>query len=293
MATTLRSQAPAHRAASTRAGARRLTGRAAIYLAVALVGLVFLFPFAWLVATSLKADREIFAYPPTVYPHTIRWANYADAVSYIPFLRYLVNTIVICAGNAIGILFSCSLTAYAFARLRWPGRDVVFVLILATMMLPFQVTMIPLYIIFRSLGWINTFAPLIVPAFFGDAFSIFLFRQFFLTIPFELTDAGRIDGCNEFRLYWNIVLPLSRPALATVALLTILGNWTDFLRPLIYLNDQGLWTLSLGLMGFLGEHSAAWGPLMAASVIFTLPLIVLFFFTQKTFVQGIVTSGLK
>jgi multiple sugar transport system permease protein len=167
------------------------------------------------------------------------------------------------------------------------------VLILATMLLPFQVTMIPLYIIFRSLGWINTFAPLIVPAFFGDAFSIFLFRQFFLTIPFELTDAGRMDGCNEFRLYWNIVLPLSKSALATVALLTILGNWTDFLRPLIYLNNQSQWTLSLGLMGFLGEHSAAWCPLMAASVIFTLPLIVLFFFTQKTFVQGIVTSGLK
>jgi multiple sugar transport system permease protein len=293
MTTMPQARARAQRTTASRSDLRRITGRAATYLVVALVGLVFIFPFAWLVATSLKTDREIFAYPPTVYPHTIRWANYADAVSYIPFWRYLVNTIIICAGNDIGIVFSCSLTAYAFARLRWPGRDAVFVLILATMMLPFQVTMIPLYIIFRQLGWINTFAPLIVPAFFGDAFSIFLFRQFFLTIPFELTDAGRIDGCNEFRLYWNIVLPLSRPALATVALLSILGNWADFLRPLIYLNDQSLWTLSLGLMGFLGEHSAAWGPLMAASVIFTLPLIVLFFFTQKTFVQGIVTSGLK
>jgi multiple sugar transport system permease protein len=293
MAAVVPSRARAGRATLARASARRAVGRAATYLIVVLVGLLFLFPFAWLVATSLKTDREIFAYPPTLYPHTIRWANYADAVSYIPFLRYLVNTIIICAGNAIGILVSCSLTAYAFARLCWPGRDAVFVLILATMMLPFQVTMIPLYIVFRSLGWINTFAPLIVPAFFGDAFSIFLFRQFFLTIPFELTDAGRMDGCNEFRLYWNIVLPLSKSALATVALLTILGNWTDFLRPLIYLNNQSQWTLSLGLMGFLGEHSAAWGPLMAASVIFTLPLIVLFFFAQKTFVQGIVTSGLR
>jgi len=267
--------------------------RVATYSGVIVVGLLFLFPFVWLVLTSLKTDREIFAFPPTWYPHTIRWANYGDAVSYIPFVHYLWNTIVICAGNAIGIVLSCSLTAYAFARLRWPGRDAVFVLVLATMMLPFQVTMIPLYVVFRVLGWINTFAPLIVPAFFGNAFSIFLFRQFFLTIPFELTDAGRIDGCNELRLYWNIVLPLSKSAIATVALLTILNNWTDFLGPLIYLNDQSQWTLSLGLMQFLGQHSAAWGPLMAASVIFTLPLIVLFFFTQKTFVQGIATTGLK
>jgi len=291
MATLARAGARARPSSHARIGGALRRGAA--YLAVGLVGALFIFPFAWLVLTSLKGDQEIFAFPPTWYPHQVRWANYGDAISYIPFFHYLWNTVAICASAAFGTVLSCSLTAYAFARLRWPGREAVFVLVLATMMLPFQVTMIPLYVIFRALGWINTFAPLIVPAFFGNAFSIFLFRQFFLGIPFELTDAGRIDGCSEWRLYWNIVLPLSKSAVATVALLTVLNNWTDFLGPLIYLNDQAQWTLSLGLMQFLGQHSAAWGPLMAASVIFTLPLIVLFFFTQRAFVQGIATTGLK
>ncbi len=294
MATLLdASESPVRAGAAGRAAAQRRAWQVVTHGSVAGVGLLFLFPFAWLVSTSLKTDQEIFRFPPTWYPHTFRWANYGDAVSYIPFFRYLGNTVIICAGAVVGTLLSCSLTAYAFSRLRWPGRDIVFILILATMMLPFQATMIPLYIIFRTVGWINSYAPLIVPAFFGNAFSIFLFRQFFLTIPFELTDAARMDGCHELRLYWNIVLPLSKPALATVGLLTLLSTWTDFLAPLIYLNDETKWTLSLGLMQFIGLHSAAWGPLMAASVIFTLPLIVLYFFTQKTFVQGIVTTGLK
>ena len=194
----------------------------------------------------------------------------------------------------IGTLLSSSLVAYAFACLKWPGRNGVFIFVLATMMLPMQVTMIPLFVLFKNFGWLNTFKPLIVPAFFGGgAFNIFLLRQFFLTIPGELFDAARIDGCSEWRIYWNIVLPLAKPALATVAILTFMMTWNDFFGPLIYLSDKLKGTLALGLAMFVGQHQTEWGMLMAASVMMMIPMIVLFFLFQKYFIKGFMMSGIK
>lgn len=273
--------------------ARRWLRELAGHAVLALGGASFLLPFLWLVSTSLKSDAQVFAFPPVWLPRPIQWANYPRALTYIPFFSYLLNTLVISGANVLGILLSCPLVAYGLARVRWAGRDLLFVIVLATMMLPYQVTMIPLFIVFKSLGWVGSYKPLIVPAFFGAPFFIFLLRQFFMTIPFELSDAARIDGCSELRIFWRIVLPLSKPALATVALFTFIANWQDFLGPLIYLNDEATFTLSLGLRKFLTEHSAEWALLMAASTAVVAPIIVLFFFTQKTFIQGINMTGLK
>lgn len=219
--------------------------------------------------------------------------HYAKGVSSFPFPAFLQNTLTIAVLAVFGTLLSCSLVAYSFAILQWPGRNKVFYLMLATMMLPGQVTMIPVFLIFRQLHWFNTYLPLIVPAFLGNAFFIFLLRQFFLTIPKDLIDAAKVDGCSELRIYWQIVLPLSKAALATVALFVFLGSWNDFMGPLIYLADEAKYTLSLGLAMFQGQHTTRYGELMAVSTLLTVPIIILFFFTQKTFIQGIKTSGMK
>jgi len=263
------------------------------HLLLIAVGFFFFFPFAWLVLTSLKSAREIVQIPPTIFPENALWSNYVDAVTFIPFFRYFGNTLTIFALKAVGAAISCSLAAYGFSRLEWPGRDLVFVLVLSTMMLPFQVTMIPLYIIFDRLGWIGTYRPLVVPSWLGYAFSIFLLRQFFRTIPQELSEAARIDGCSEFRIYWQIIMPLARPALATLVLYEFMWTWNDFFGPLLYLNNQDRWTLSLGLLQFRSQHSIEWELLMAAATLITLPSIVLYFFGQKTFIQGIATTGFK
>ncbi len=263
------------------------------YGVVILLALPFALPFAWLISTSLKTSDQVFAYPPSWMPAPVAWDNYPNVLTYIPFLLYLWNTLQICFWNVLGTLVSCSLAAYALARLRWPGRTASFALVLITMMLPYPVTMIPLYILFKNLGWVGTFFPLTVPAFFGNAFFIFLLRQFFMSIPGELSEAAKVDGASEFRIYAQIILPLSLPALATTSLFTFLWTYTDFLNPLIYLTDESLYTLSLGLQGFLGQHGAEWALLMAASALFTLPIILLYFVAQRTFIQGIQTTGLK
>ncbi|NQT53426.1 carbohydrate ABC transporter permease [bacterium] len=194
----------------------------------------------------------------------------------------------------VGVVFSSALVAYGFARIRWKGRDTCFLLTLATMMVPFAVTMVPLYGVFRALGWIGTLKPLWVPAWFGGAFNIFLLRQFFLTIPQDLTDAARIDGCTEFGIFWRIMLPLSKPALAVVALFHFMWAWKDFMGPLIFLTEQNTFTLSLGLQFYQSQHGGSeWHYLMAAATMMIVPVIVLFFFTQKTFIQGISTTGMK
>ncbi len=267
--------------------------RWAAYLALSALSLLFMLPFAWLVSTALKPDAQIMKYPPDWIPQPMTFEHFQKGLLSVPFGFYLLNTLGIAITVIGGTLLSCSLVAYSFSILRWPGRNVLFFIMLATMMLPGQVTMIPIFLIFRKLGWINTFLPLIAPAFLGNAFFIFLLRQFFLTIPRELVDAARIDGCSEFRLWWQIVLPLSKPALATVGLFTFIGAWNDFLNPLIYLIDQNKYTLSLGLAMFRGQYGNQFGELMAVSTLMTAPVIVLFFFTQKTFIQGIKTSGLK
>jgi ABC-type glycerol-3-phosphate transport system permease component len=251
-----------------------------------------LFPLVWMLSTSLKPDAQLFRWPPIWIPSPIKWDNYARAWRAAPFTRYTFNTLSITLISMAGVVLTSSLCAFGFARLRAPGRDLLFSLVLATMMLPHIVTMIPLFILFARLHWIDTWLPLIVPAYFGNPFYIFLLRQFFRSIPAELQDAARIDGCSSLRIWRSIFLPLSQPALATVAIFHFMGSWNDFLGPLIYLTTDSKKTLALGLTVFLGAHGSEWSLLMATSVLVTLPMIVMFFMAQRFFIQGIVTSGL-
>lgn len=264
-----------------------------IHLALIPAAFVFLLPFLWMLSTSLKPDTQFYSYPPIWIPNPFQWSNYPDAVNFISFFLYLRNTVTIAVSATIGVLISSSLVAYSLARIPWAGRNVLFILTVATLMLPFQVTMIPLFLVFKNLGWINSFLPLIVPHWFGGALYIFLLRQFFMTIPMELSEAARIDGASEFRIYWSVILPLAKPALATVAIFEFIARWRDYLGPLIYLSDQELYVLSLGIYEYQSQYGAEWGLLMAASVLITLPIILLFFFLQKTFVQGITLTGIK
>ncbi len=272
---------------------RKMASTWAAHIILLTTGVSFLLPFIWMISTSLKGQRQIFVWPPVWIPNPTVWSNYLEAVTVVPFFVYLKNTMVIAVWNVVGILLSCPLVAYGLSRIRWPGRDVLFIIVLSTMMLPYEVTMIPLFMIFNSLGWVGSFKPLIVPAFFGAPFFIFLLRQFFMTIPFDLSDAATIDGCSEFGILWYVVLPLAKPALATVALFTFIANWQDFLGPLIYLRDDSQFTLSLGLQHFLGLHGAEWAKLMAASTLMILPIVIIFFLTQRTFIEGITFSGIK
>jgi len=254
---------------------------------------IFIFPYLWLVSTSLKPDEELFTFPPSLIPHPVIWNNYPRMLTFLPFTRFFFNTSYVTFMTLAGVLISCSLVAYGFSRLRFPGRDILFVILLSTMMLPYQVTMVPLYITFKMLGWIDTYKPLWVPAFFAWPFYVFLLRQFFLTIPYELEDAAKIDGCSYFGIYWRIMLPLIKPAIATVAIFTFMGAWNDFIGPLIYLNTTQKLTLALGLQFFRTLYSGEWSLMMAAATFMTFPVVLLFFFTQKYFIQGIVLSGLK
>jgi len=232
--------------------------------------------------------------PPRWIPEEFHWENYKEAVHAIPFFTYAKNTVYVAVLGALGMVVSSSLVAYGFSRIEWPGRDFFFYITLGTMMVPFPVVMVPLYAVFREFDWIGTFKPLWVPCWFGAAFNIFLLRQFFLTLPKELSDSARIDGCTEFGIFAKIVLPLARPALAVVALFHFLFAWNDFLGPLLFLTRQETFTLSLGLQFFQSQHGGTmWHHLMAASTLVVLPVIVLFFFTQKTFIQGITFTGLK
>jgi multiple sugar transport system permease protein len=257
------------------------------------VGLFFFFPFIWLALTSVKTLSELAILPPTVLPTKWMFSNYTEAVTEYPFFRYMANTIFIFAFKAMGAVLSCSLAAYGFSMLKWPGRDAVFMFVLATMMLPFQVTMIPLYIQFTRMHWVGTFLPLIVPSWFGYAFSIFLLRQFFRTIPTELVEAARIDGCPEPRIYAQIIMPLAVPALTAVVLFEFMWTWSDFLGPLLYLSNEANWTLSLGLLQYRSQNQFSYNLLMAASVIAVVPAAILFLLGQRFFVQGISTTGFK
>ena len=263
------------------------------YIVCTFLAIIYVFPLYWLVATAIKTDKEVFQQPPTLFASVPQWQNFVTATDYIPFWRYMGNTFVIAIFCIIGTLLSCTLVAYGFARIRWPGRNVVFLIYLSTIMLPAQVTMIPLYIIYQRLGWIGTFLPLIVPSFFGNALFVFLLRQFLLSIPQELSDAAKIDGASEFGILRYIMIPLMRPALATVALFTFVNVYRDFLGPLIYLTDQNQWTISLGLKLFQNMFGQQWQLMTAASTLAMLPILVLFFFTQKTFVKGITLTGIK
>lgn len=274
---------------------RRLVQRTLIH-AVLLVGsALFLFPLIWMISTSLKPLDQTMRMPPQWIPNPILWHNYIEAVQYIPFFTYARNTIIIAVLGTLGTVVSSALVAYGFSRIEWKGRETVFLIVLGTMMVPFPVTMVPLYGVFRELHWIGTFRPLWIPAWLGaSAFNVFLLRQFFMTIPRDFSDAACIDGCTELGTFWRVVVPLSRPALAVVALFHFLYCWNDFLGPLIYLIDQDTFTLALGLQFFQSRQGGTpWNLLMAASTLVVSPIIILFFFTQRTFIQGITMSGLK
>lgn len=264
------------------------------YGAMTIIGIITLLPFLWMLSSSLKTPAQVFALPPRWIPDPIQWGNYLKAFESMPVLLYTRNTVWITLLCTIGYLTSGSLVAYAFARLRWPGRDIFFVILLATMMLPAQVTIIPLFIIFRNLRWLDTYKPLIVPAYLtGWPFFIFLMRQFFLTIPNDLSEAAKVDGAGHFLIYSRIVLPLSKPALAVVAIFSFFLHWNDFFGPLIYLTTESKFTLALGLAVFVGKHPSEWSILMAVSVVMLIPTVLVFFFCQRYFVEGITLTGMK
>ncbi len=268
--------------------------KATIYSLLIAGGIIILVPFFWMVSTSLKIPGREFIYPPQWIPRPVNWSNYPEGWTLFPFTRWLGNTLFITIFSIVGQVASVSLVAYSFARLRYPGRNILFLVCLATMMLPRQVTMIPVFILFRHLRWIDTFKPLIVPFYFAvGAFFIFLMRQFYLTIPTELEDAARIDGCNTFGIFLRIMLPLSRPALGIVAVFSFMGHWNDFMGPLIYLSSTEKFTLALGLRLFQGQFYVSWTRLMAVSILILLPCIAIFFIAQKYYIQGIVITGIK
>ncbi len=264
------------------------------HLVLVFFGIFFILPLLWMLSTALKTDRQVLAYPPRWIPNPWVWSNFPDAFAFVPFGTFLKNSLTVAILSVLGVLISSSLSAYAFARLEWPGRDYLFILVISTLMLPYAATMIPIYVIFNRLGWVNTLYPLWVPNFLGNAFFIFLLRQFFKTIPYELSDSARIDGASELRIMWSIILPLARPVLMVVALLQFLGSWNDFLGPLIYLNEKKLFTVSLGLALMQSAYGLSrFSLIMAATSIFAVPVIILFFFAQRSFIQGIALTGLK
>ena len=264
-----------------------------LYFLLILMAAAFVVPFFWLLSSSFKEPSELFEVPVHWLPKRIQFANYAKMFNTIPFWLYLRNTMTLVLFNIIGSLISCSLAAYGFSRLRWKGRDQLFVLVLITMILPYQVTMIPLFLLFQKIGWVGTFLPLIIPCFFGNPFFIFLLRQFFQGIPDQLSQAARIDGAGEFRIFWQICIPLARPALTTVAIFAFLRSWNDFIGPLIYLSDNRRYTLSIGVQLIRSRLDPKWEVLMAAGVVMVLPVLIIFFLLQKYFIQGIALSGIK
>jgi multiple sugar transport system permease protein len=272
--------------------ARRIAGSAANHLLLYALAFLTVAPFLWMVLTSFKGLQEIFAYPPTWWPERFTTANYADAFRAAPFGRFYANSLFVAVAVTLGQLVTCSMAAYAFARMQFRGRDVLFYLFLGTMMVPAHVTMIPSFMILHWMGLIDSYGALILPG-LASAFGTFLLRQFFLTLPKELEEAAFIDGCGRFRVLWQIVLPLARPALATLAVFTFMGVFNDFLWALVVVNSQELYTVQLGLAIFRDRYSTEWGPLMAGSVAATLPVLLLFFVAQKHFIQGIALSGLK
>lgn len=282
---------------------RRLsrTQRAFAHAILLTLCIPFILPLVWMLSTSLKGDSQIYAREgqesavslKTLIPSPVKWGNYAEAVKTVPIGTYLKNTLLLCAANVLGAVLSSAVVAYGFARMRFWGREPLFMLMIATMALPGQVTMIPVFALFRFLGWYGTFLPLIVPAFCGSAFYVFLLRQFFRTIPEELAEAARIDGAGDFRIFWQLMLPLAKPALATCALFQFLATWNDFFGPLLYINDPSSYTLAYGLQQFMSSYGGEWAQLMAGASIFTLPVILLFFVAQRTFIQGIATTGGK
>jgi len=264
-----------------------------VYVIIVVFSAIFLVPFVWMLCTSLKSFQEIYQNPPTIIPHKLYLTNYVLAVTKMPFFLYFMNTLVISVLCVVGTVLSSSMVAYSMSKIKWKGSKFLFPIIVGTMMIPTQVTMIPLYILFTKMNLVGTMVPLILPTFFGGAYYIFLLRQFFRTIPDSLIESATIDGAKDITIFTKVILPLCKPAVTSVAIFTFLANWSDFLGPLLYLNKQDQYTLSLGLQAFMQTHFVEWGPLMAASLVFTVPIIILFFFAQSYFIEGITVTGIK
>ncbi len=277
-----------------RQSVRRRITLAFVYLALVAGAVVILAPFVWMLSTALKVPGTEFIYPPQLFTRPLRWNNFSEGWGALPFTRWFLNTSTITLLSVTGAMVSSSLVAYGFARLEFPGRTILFVILLSTMMLPFHVRLIPMFITFRYLGWIDTYLPLVVPFFLGGVpFFIFLVRQFFLTIPLEMEDAAAIDGAGVFTTFLRIILPLSRPVLGVVGVFAFIRVWNDFLEPLIYIHSMDKMTLSLGLRFFQAQDFTDWTRLMAVSIVVLVPSLVLFFVAQKYYIHGVVTTGIK
>lgn len=270
----------------------RSLGKPFIYLGALIVAGTMLIPFLWMLATSLMDNLEVVQYPPKFIPSVPRWSNYPRAMTMQPFGRFFLNTTIVTAFSVVGQLLFCSMAAYAFARLRFRWRDQIFALYLSTMMVPAIVTLIPAFLIINAFGWMNTYYALITPL-LSSVWGIFLLRQFFLTIPKDLEDAARIDGANDWMIYWRVILPLSKPALATLAIFAFMNAWKDFLWPLVVTSYTEMRTVEVGIASFSNVYSTDWTHQMAAAVVVMAPIIIVFFFAQKYFVRGITLSGLK
>jgi multiple sugar transport system permease protein len=264
-----------------------------LLLSLIIFSIIFLFPLFWMAITALKTKADLLNVPPTLWPSSIIWTNFTRAFTALPFGHFFLNSFVIVVLNTIGTVISSALIGYGFARYRAPGSNVLFVIVLATMALPGEVTLIPIFLLFKRLGWINTILPLVVPAFFGSSYFIFLFRQFFRSLHKELLDAAVVDGAGEFGIFWHIAAPLSTPVFATVTVFNFLWNWNDFFTPLVYLQKLENMTVAVGLSYFRGEYGTDWGALMAASLVSIIPVLILFLIAQKQITQGIMTTGLK
>lgn len=274
-----------------RTSVNRQTKKIVSYLLMTAIGLVLIIPLLWMVFTSLKPMEEIVRYPPTFFPEKIVWQNYLDTITAFPFWRYARNTLLITVLVVFGNVLSNSFIAYGFAKLDFPGKKLMFALVLSTMMIPGFVTMIPQYVLFSKIGWVGTYLPLIVPSFFGNAFNIFLMRQFYLSINDELIEAAEIDGANHFYIWSRLMLPLTKPALITIAINSFNAAWNDFLGPLLYIQDQEKYTLQIGLQVFQNQATTQWNYLMAGATLVLIPTILMFFFAQRYFIEGMDLTG--
>lgn len=278
--------------AKARARMMHIASKSLIYLLLLAGSVVFIMPFMWMVSTSLKPSNEVFSWPPQFLPTRFVWQNYIEGWTILPFNTFLRNSLIVTIANVVGNLISCSIVAFGFARLRARGREFLFLLVLGTLMIPREVTIVPTFILFSKLQLVNTLWPLILPAWFGYPFFIFLLRQFFMSIPHDLDEAARIDGASTWQIFTRVVLPLSKPALATVAIFAFIGNWNNLLDPLIYIRSQDLYTLALGLNLFRGQNFTQFNDLMAVSILTLLPILIIFFLAQKLFVQGVALTGM-
>lgn len=271
---------------------RKLGGSVPKHAVLVVVSVLLGFPLLWMVLTSLKTNAQSLAVPVVWWPHPFEWKNYPQVMSAVPFYRFFLNTLLYAAVTIVGVCISSSLVAYGFSRVAWKGRDVIFQVMVSTLLIPFFATLIPLFVMYKRFHMVGWYLPLMVPTFLGSSvFSTFLLRQFFMTIPESLSDAARVDGANEFYIYSRIILPMAKPAMATVILFQFIYCWNDYIGPLIYIDNQVWYPLSLGLYQVLGTYTTNWPWVMAAATAATAPIVILFFLTQRTFIQGIAVQG--